>query len=148
MEATSPATQRECLECILEKSEKCYEFFMGKFELDQELFKYQMTQLVKMSYMTLLHLQEELKEDASKLDEKNISNLKPDVPIPLVEMVESADPVFTGEDQPEPVTESADPAAAGHGQLEAVYVEAALVRVGQQPGEGQNIALLFRAAFK
>ena len=73
MESTSPATDLECLEKILENSEKCYEFFMGKFELDQDNFKYQMTQLAKMSYMTLLHLEEEFKQDARKLDAKNIN---------------------------------------------------------------------------
>ena len=111
MESTSPATDLEWE--ILENSEKCYEFFMGKFELDQDNFKYQMTQLAKMSYMTLLHLEEELKQDARNLDAKNIN--KPDVPILPMEKVESADTVFTEEDQPESesVIESADPAGAG-----------------------------------
>ena len=147
MESTSPATDLECLEKILENSEKCYEFFMGKFELDQDNFKYQMTQLAKMSYMTLLHLEEELKQDARNLDAKNIN--KPDVPILPVEKVESADPVFTEEDQPESesVIESADPAGAGEDLITPLSVSEADADVmsttlsfdhGESPGHGDR----------
>ena len=112
-EETDNRTQTQHLEGILNRSDKCYEFFTGEYELNHEDFKYQLKQLVIMSYMQLMHFKDVFLDDAKDLDQEEslaVSNKKR---IDNVPEVESADPALAGEDQPEPVTESADPAGAG-----------------------------------
>ena len=108
-EETDNMTQSQHLEVILKRSDECFEFFTGKYELDHEDFKYQLKQLVIMSYMQLMHFKNVFLDDAKDLDQEEslaISNQKRIYNVPGVE---SADPVPTGEDQLEPATE--DPVA-------------------------------------
>ena len=98
-EETDNMTQSQHLEVILKRSDECFEFFTGKYELDHEDFKYQLKQLVIMSHMQLMHFKEAFLEDAKDLDREESLAISNQKRIDNVPGVESADPVPTGEDQ-------------------------------------------------
>ena len=131
-EETDNRTQTEHLEGILKRSDKCYEFFTGEYELNHEDFKYQLKQLVIMSYMQLMHFQKEFLNHAEGLDREESLAISNQKRIDNVSGVESADPVPTGEDQLEPATESADPADAGEDLVAPLSVSAEVCSIKEE----------------
>ena len=63
------ASALQLVETIIEDSRNCFQYFGSQdFDVNSRMFKIQLWHLTKMAFVSLKHLREELKENASAAD--------------------------------------------------------------------------------